>query len=163
MIVANAGPLIALARIGHFHLLRLLYNELRIPTAVKDEVITFGEARPGAVELETAQWIKVVNVTNQTAIELLQERLDRGESEAIVLTIELEADLLLMDEARGRRIAQAQGLNYIGTLGILVQARQNGIIAAVTPLLDDLIESGFHMNEALDRTAQQLAGEVEKL
>ncbi len=163
MIVANAGPLIALARIGHFHLLRLLYNELRIPTAVKNEVITFGEARPGAVELETAQWIKVVNVTNKTAIELLQERLDRGESEAIVLTIELEADLLLMDEARGRRIAQAQGLNHIGTVGILVQARQNGIIAAVTPLLDDLIESGFHMNEALYRTAQQLAGEVEKL
>ncbi len=102
MIVANAGSLIALARIGHFHLLRLLYNELRIPTAVKDEVITFGKARPGAVELETAQWIQVVNVTNQTAIELLRERLDRGESEAIVLAIELEADLLLIDEARGR-------------------------------------------------------------
>ncbi len=44
-------------------------------------------------------------------------------------------------------------------MGILVQARQNGIIAAVTPLLDDLIESGFRMNEALYRTAQQLAGE----
>ena len=159
MIVANAGPLIALARIGHFHLLHLLYNGLRIPTAVKDEVITFGKARPGAVELETAQWIQVVDVTNQTAIELLRERLDRGESEAIVLAIELEADLLLIDEARGRRIAQAQGLNHIGTLGILVQARQNGIIAAVTPLLDDLIESGFRMNEALYRTAQQLAGE----
>ncbi|MBR8837019.1 MAG: hypothetical protein DSM106950_24195 [Stigonema ocellatum SAG 48.90 = DSM 106950] len=47
-VVANAGPLIALARIGHFHLLRLLYNELRIPTAVKDEVIIFGQVRLGA-------------------------------------------------------------------------------------------------------------------
>lgn len=159
-VVANAGPLIALARIGQFELLRLLYEELYVPTAVRDEVIIFGQGRPGAVEVEAAEWIRVVNVGNQTAVELLRERLDRGESEAIVLAIELEADLLLIDEARGRRVAQAQGLNYIGTVGILVQARQNGLIAAVTPLLDDLIAFGFRMNEALYRTAQELADEA---
>jgi predicted nucleic acid-binding protein len=53
-VIANAGPLIALARINHFYLLRLLYNELRIPTAVRNEIITYGEARPEAIELKTA-------------------------------------------------------------------------------------------------------------
>lgn len=160
-VVANAGPLIALARIGHFALLRLLYNELYIPTAVRDEVVLFGETRPGAIELEVAEWIHIVTIGNQTAVQLLRERLDRGESEAIVLAIELEAELLLIDEARGRRVAQAQGLNYIGTVGVLIQARQNRLIAAVTPLLDELMASGFHMNEVLYRTAQELANEAE--
>ena len=161
IIVANAGPLIALARIGHFELLRLLYSELSIPTAVQDEVAGSGQSRPGAIEMEAAEWIRVATVENQTAVELLRERLDRGESEAIILAIELEAELLLIDEARGRRVAQAQGLNYIGTVGVLIQARQNGLIRAITPLLDELIASGFRMDEALYRTAQELVNEAE--
>lgn len=158
--VANAGPLIALAQIGQFNVLQKLYNELCLPPAVRDEVVIFGQLRPGAVEVETAEWIRIVNICDQTAVEFLRERLDRGESEAIVLAIELEADWLLMDEARGRRVAQAQGLNQIGTIGTLVLAKQRGLIAAVTPLLNDLINSGFHMGEALYRTAQELAGEA---
>lgn len=75
-VVANAGPLIALARIGHFALLSLLYNELYIPTAVRDEVVSFGETRPGAIELEAAEWIQIVTVGNQTAVQLLRERLE---------------------------------------------------------------------------------------
>jgi predicted nucleic acid-binding protein len=56
-IVANAGPLIALARIGQFELLHLLYDELYVPTSVRDEVTIFGQTRPGAVEVEAAEWI----------------------------------------------------------------------------------------------------------
>jgi len=111
------------------------------------------------VEVEAADWIQVVNIHDRTATELLRERLDQGESEAIVLTIELEANLLLMDEARGRRVAQAQGLNQIGTVGILVLAKRKKLITAVTPLLDNLVASGFRMGEQLYHAAQELANE----
>jgi predicted nucleic acid-binding protein len=162
IVVTNAGPLIALAQIGRLNLLQLLYDQLYLPPAVFNEVVTFGRERPGAAEVETADWIRVINISDISAVERLRERLDMGESEAIVLAIELEANLLLIDEARGRRVAQAQGLNHVGTVGLLVLARQRGLIAAVSPLLDELITSGFRMNEELYRTAQRLAGEAEE-
>ena len=119
IVVTNAGPLIALAHIGHFSLLQLLYRQLRIPPAVRDEVVASGGGRPGVQEVDSATWIRTVNVCDITAVQLLKERLDAGESEAIVLAIELKADLLLMDEARGRRVAETRDLNKIGTGGYI--------------------------------------------
>ena len=87
IVVANAGPLIALAQIGHFDLLRLLYGELHIPPAVRDEVVISGQGRPGADEVNGAAWIRAVEVRDTTAVQLLRDRLDAGESKAIVLAI----------------------------------------------------------------------------
>ncbi len=159
IVVADAGPLIALAQIGYFNLLRSLYGELRIPSAVRDEVVTSGRGRPGGVEVSGAAWIHVVGVRDTTAVQLLRERLDAGESEAIVLAIELEADLLLIDEARGRRVAEARGLNKTGTVGTLIAAKKRGLISAVTPLLDELRAAGFRMSERLYQAGRALAGE----
>lgn len=159
IVVTNAGPLIALAQIGHFSLLQLLYGQLHIPPAVRNEVVASGGGRPGAQEVDSATWIRIVNVHDITAVQLLKERLDAGESEAIVLAIELKADLLLMDEARGRRVAETRDLNKIGTVGTLVLAKKRGLVASVTPLLDALMVSEFRMSKELYRTAQMLAGE----
>jgi len=158
--VANAGPLIALAQIDHFNLLELLYGQLYIPRAVRDEVVTSGAGRPGTLEVDSADWIQLVNVRDATAVQLLKERLGAGESEAVVLAIQLEADLLLMDETRGRRMAEARCLNVIGTVGTLVVSKKRGLITAVTPLLDALVASGFRMSEELYEIARVLAGEA---
>jgi predicted nucleic acid-binding protein len=159
IVVANSGPLIALARIGHLDLLQSLYGQLRIPPAVRDEVIASGRGRPGAVEVDSAPWIQTVKTRDATAVQLLRERLDAGESAAIVLAIELRADLLLIDEARGRRVAEARGLSQIGTLGTLLLAKKRGLVTAVTPLLDALTAAGFRLGPELYQAVQRLAGE----
>jgi uncharacterized protein len=159
IVVADSGSLIALAQIGMVHLLQVLYGQIYIPPAVRDEVIVSGRGLPGSEELAQASWVKTVEPKDMTAVELLRERLDLGESQAIVLAIELGASLLLMDEARGRRLAEARGLNKIGTVGTLVVAQRRGMITAVTPLLDELGSRGFHMGAEVYRTAQSLAGE----
>lgn len=163
IVVANAGPLIALAQIGHIDLLRWLYGPVRISPVVREEVIASGHGRPGAAEVGTAGWIHVVEVRDKMAVEFLKERLDAGESEAIVLAIELNADLLLMDEARGRRVAEARGLHRTGTIGTLIMAKKQGFIPVVTPLLDKLRTMGFRMSEELYQTARRLAGEEKSL
>lgn len=159
IVVANAGPLIALAQIGRLDLLPALYGKIHIPPPVRNEVIATGKERPGAAEVRTADWVRTIPVRDQTAVELLQERLDLGESAAIVLAIELQADLLLIDEARGRRVAETRGLRQTGTAGTLIAAKQRGLLPTVTPWLDALRFGGFHMSEELYQTVLVLSGE----
>ncbi len=159
IVVANAGPCIALARIGHLQLLYSVYGRLHIPQAVYDEVVTWGHLRAGAREIASAEWVHLTQVRDPEAVQFLQERLDRGESEAVVLAIELKADILLIDEARGRRVAETRGLSTIGTLGTLVVAKSRGLIPSVTPLLAELRASGFRMSEKLYWSIVDLTGE----
>jgi hypothetical protein len=162
IVVANAGPLIALARIGHVRLLPALFEEIFVPPAVVEEVVGQGLLRAGAAELAAAPWLRTVEVGDQTAVQLLRQRLDPGESMAIVLALELKADLLLIDEARGRRIAEARGLAKMGTVGTLVAAKQRGLLPAVAPLVDRLRASGFRMSDELLQAAVRLADESRK-
>lgn len=83
IVVANAGPLIALAQIGHFNLLHSLYGQLYIPPAVRDEVVASGCGRPGAEEVSSAAWVRIADVRDTTAVQLLREWLDAGESESL--------------------------------------------------------------------------------
>ena len=146
-VVADAGPLIALARIGQLPLLPSLYGEVRVPEAARDEV-------------RNASWVRTESVRDSLAVDLLRDRLGAGESDAIVLAIEAGADLLLMDEERGRRLAESRGLTVLGTLGVLILSKRRGLLDQVARHLDALLASGFRMDEELHQTVLQLAGEA---
>jgi uncharacterized protein len=99
-VVANAGPLIALGRIGELHVLCMVYQHIIVPPAVYHEV-THDTTRPGARDVLEASWIHIEQVTDTTAVQQLRDWLDVGESEAIVLA-QMKQLPLLIDERRGR-------------------------------------------------------------
>lgn len=161
LVVSNSSPLIALARLSYLDLLQSLYSEILIPQAVYQEVVHAGKGREGAAAVDSAPWITVQTVQDTIAVDLLRDQLDRGESEAIVLALETQAQLLLIDEARGRRIAQSRGLTHIGTVGIIVLAKRQNLIQSGTPILDQLITIGFRMDTSLYKRAKALMEEYD--
>lgn len=149
IVVADSTPIIALARIGHLNLLKSVHGTLIVPNAVYQELVKAGEHKSGVKEIREAEWIIVETVKNSLAVQLLNERIDLGESEAIALAIEKKASLLLIDEAKGRKIAEGQGLVIVGTVGTLLTAKNDGLIPRLKPLLDTLMEDGFRLSKKL--------------
>ena len=143
-VVSNTSPIINLACIGQLNLLHQLYGEVIIPGAVYEEITVTGAGEPGCSEVQDKEWIVLHTIVNRPLVDALRLEIDPGEAEAIACAIELQADWLLLDERLGRRVAGRLGVRYIGLLGVLIEAKRNGLIAAVKPALDDLIsKAGF--------------------
>jgi predicted nucleic acid-binding protein len=160
IVVSNASPIVNLAAVGQLGLLRQLYGQVLIPQAVHKEIVIAGRGRPGATEVETFDWIETRRVTDWIVVASLQLELDEGEAEAIALAAELKADLLLLDERKGRVVASRLGLKFVGLLGVLVEAKHKGLILAVRPVLDNLIsKAGFWISRDLYEHVLQAAGE----
>lgn len=165
IVISDTSPITNLAAIGYLDLLHQLYNSLIIPGAVYHELVNAqsDSVVPGAVEVQTLPWIqKRAVVDSQKVEEILanQTNIDRGEAEAIVLSMELNADLILMDERRGRALASSYGIKVTGLLGILLQAKHQGAISTVKPLIDRLtVEAKFRISPQLYQTVLELAGE----
>lgn len=154
-IVSNTGPIIALAAIDQLDLLQSIFGTVFIPPAVAAEIKD--EKSAGALGL--AEWITVRPTSDVLAVQLLRDELDAGESEAIVLARELQAELLLLDERAATRKARAVGLQTIGTLGLLLLAKEQGIIRTIQPMLAELRQVGFHMSIPLFQRVLESAGE----
>lgn len=160
IIVSDTSPINNLAAINQLDLLRQLYDTVVIPQAVYRELTEPDFPVAGATEVQSFDWIQTRQVTNRILVEALQNELDTGEAEAIALSLELEADQVLIDERRGRIVAARLNLQYTGILGILVEAKGQGLIPAVKPLLDALInQAGFWIAEPLYNRVLQFAGE----
>ncbi|MCC7354820.1 MAG: DUF3368 domain-containing protein [Anaerolineae bacterium] len=150
IVVSDTTPLIGLATIQRFALLRQLFGEVYIPQAVYNEAVVAGREVGGAKqEISTATWIKIVPVKNRLAVEVLLDELDLGEAETIVLALEMGTDWVLMDERKGRRKLTQLGLKKIGTIGILLKAKQSGLLAAIRPDLEQLRQHGFSISQAV--------------
>lgn len=160
IVVSNTTPLIGLATIQRFDVLRHLFGEIYIAQAVYDEAVVTGRETGGAKrEVSEATWIKVVQVQDRLAVDVLLDELDLGEAETIVLARELQANWVLMDERKGRRKLTQLGLNKIGTLGILLRARQQGLIANLGDDLEQLRQHGFSISQSVINAVLQQINE----
>lgn len=159
LVVSNTTPLIALAWLDRLDLLPALFGEVLIPNEVRAELLTDPTA-PGAEAVDQAAWLRIAAVSNPLAVEMLLDQLDLGESAAIVLAHELGADILLMDERRGRRRAMQSGLRVVGTLGVLVEAHERELIGPLQPELERLLQLSFRMSAALYDEILRRVGEA---
>lgn len=123
IVVADTSPIQNLQRIGRLNLLHELYCEIVIPQAVFVELSV-----PGEVDFINIDWLKVCRATSRQLVDELTGQVDAGEAEAVALASELYADLLLIDEKRGRALAIARGSSITGLAGVLVDAKHGGAI-----------------------------------
>ncbi|MBO1348364.1 MAG: DUF3368 domain-containing protein [Hormoscilla sp. GUM202] len=160
IVVSNTSPISNLAALGRLSLLEQVYGKITIPTAVANEISNVGTTYTQAAAVPTLPWIQIQSVTDGTMLQTLRTDLDEGESEAIALAIELKADLLLIDEQLGRKVASGYGLKLKGLLGVLITAKFRGLIPAVKPIVDDLIvQARFRVSNKLYADVIQSAGE----
>ena len=164
VVVSDASPLICLSGLRQLDLLRLLYGSVLVPEAVWQEVTRppsfTAPTTPAAVsDAKAAGWLKVAVATNRPLVTQLETTLDPGEAEAIALAVENKRNLLLIDERDGRQ-ALALGVEITGTLGVLLRAKTTGQIAAIQPLIKQLIQDhNFRLHPSLVERILAEAGE----
>lgn len=161
-VIANSTPLIAMAKINELNLLKEVYSQIVIPKAVYEEVAISGKGKKGSVEIAKAEWIKVKEVKEEKLKKLLQMELGKGEAEVIALAYEVNANLVIIDENRGRGIAKIFGLKVTGTIGTIIEAKKRGSLNNVREKLDGLINAGIWIGKDLYEEALRLSGELER-
>lgn len=162
IVISDTSVITNLVAIHHLRLLQQLYERILIPEAVYRELADIDPPVPGTLEVQTLDWLEVLSLRDRTIADQLQNQsqLDPGESEAIALALEINAELLLIDERRGRAIATRLGLRITGLLGILVEAKQRSLIPSVKPLMDALIAtSEFRVSQLLYEQILQMVNE----
>lgn len=164
IVVADAGPLIGLARIERLSLLGALYGAVVIPEAVHAELRVDSD-RPGARALSHALGEGLIEprlLPSHADAELARLRLvlDAGKAAAILLAKETACRFLLIDERRGRAIARRRGIPVVGVAGVLLAAKRRGLLASVEPVLTALARGGYRLSDALVLEVLRLAGEA---
>jgi uncharacterized protein len=160
LIVADASPLIVLARAGHLQILALVAGKVIVPDVVIREC-THDLERPGARVIEQAIETGWLSRQQQSLrFESVNAAgLGPGEAAAIGLALALRSPLLI-DERIGRQVAAALAIKVIGTIGILLLAKRRSLITAIRPVVDSLKREGFFIAKALELETLQRAGET---
>ncbi len=158
IIISDSSPLISLAIIGKLDVLTFLYEEIYVPTAVYKEVIRSG--KPFAKELKAFLYDKTKSVENKMAVDILLSDIGAGEAEAIILALEQHPDVILIDDLKARRFAKIKGLTVIGTMGLLLMAKKEGLITELKPLLSDLLSHNIRISAKIIDITLHAAGEA---
>jgi predicted nucleic acid-binding protein len=142
--VADASPLIGLAKASRLRLLYRLYGNILLPPQVYDDVVTLGGRRAGAVAVANAVkggWMEIAAIKQKRHVP--PQFAGLGEGEAIALAIERKADVLLLDDRAARNYCTRAGLRWISTGGVLLDAYHEGAVRRVQPILDRMQAKNF--------------------
>lgn len=160
LVVSDTSVLLNLCRVSAEGLLRGLFAEVWVPPAVAAEFLRLADGRPRFRGLALPDWVRISPAVKVPPEVRACADLDAGESEALSLALEMRASAVLVDEAAGRSAARMLNVTSIGVAGILLRAKQRGLIPAVRPLLTQLHEeAGFWLSPVFESEVLRLAGE----
>ncbi len=147
-IIADATPLIALAKIQELDLLERLFGHVFITMEVYVEVVVSGAGLAGAEAVGKAAWLEVERIKNPVSLNLAQKQfaLDIGELSVLVLAKEMKADLLLLDDLGARKLAQKQGFRVQGTVGILEACYARKYLVDLRQAYAQLLSEGIYLD-----------------
>ena len=144
--VSNSSPIIHLAKIGRLELLENLYGQILVPAKVYSECTDTTSYQEEIHSISSASWLNTVQIEDIRLFNLLYSEIDAGEAEALVLSLESNADLVLLDDMEARIKARRLDLRIAGTLGILLKSKKSGLVQNLSAEIQKLEESGFWMS-----------------
>ncbi len=147
-IISDTSCFIILTNIGQLELLHRIYGQI---ITTPDIVAEFGNELPN--------WVEIIPVTDKYKQQLLEMQIDKGESSAITLALEIPDCTLILDDYKARKIATQLGLNFTGTIGIIIKAKLAGIIPSIKPLLQKIKETNFRLSAEIELQALKEANE----
>jgi len=147
-IISDTSCFIILSKIGELELLYKVYGEI---TTTTDIAVEFGERLP--------EWVEIKDVSDKYRQQLLEMQIDKGESSAIALALEIPNSLLILDDYKARKIVEQLGLTFTGTIGVIIKAKLMGIIPAIKPLLQKIKQTNFRMTAEVELKALREAKE----
>jgi predicted nucleic acid-binding protein len=157
-VICNTSPLQYLHQIGQLSILPALVGSIIVPGAVLVELDAGIEKGLDLPQPENLRWIRIQAPISATAVSLITD-LGPGESQVLMLALEMPGSIALLDDALARRIAVAKGIPIKGTLGLLLDAKRAGHLTTLKPSLDRLHELGFRLAEQTRDAVLKLAGE----
>ena len=166
IIISDTTPIISLIKINRLDLLEKWFGEVLVPEAVFRELTTNIAFKNEADIVKSSSFIKTSSIQNRKSLEILQAAsgLDDGESEAIILADELKPDVLIIEERRGRKVAQNLGIAISGTVGILIQAHCESMISVdeVKNCFEYLKNSCIRLSDSLIQEALSIMQKNQK-
>lgn len=157
-LVINTGPVLALVAAGHLEVLRKLFARIVVPHEVAQEIEAGGRTQFAREEFRAASWLDK-RATATVLSPLLQSTLDPGEAAVIALATSEQIVTVAIDEAVGRRIGRLHGLSVTGSLGILIQAKRQGLPILLRPAIAAMRQHGIWLSEVLEQECLRAAGE----
>lgn len=147
-IISDSSCLIVFDKMNELNILNELYGKIFTTTEVAAE---YGKALP--------DWIEIKEVKNKNNIIELENIVDKGEASAIALAVEVKDCVIIIDDLKARNLAKRIGLNITGTLGIILKAKQKGIITSVKPMIFKLRKTNFRLTKNLENNILFESGE----
>lgn len=147
-IISDTSCFIILAKVDELELLQKVYGDI---ITTPDIAAEFGEGLP--------VWVEIVAVTDKAKQQLLEMQIDKGESSAIALAIEIPNSTLILDDYKARKIAEQLGINFTGTIGVIIKAKLKGIISSIKPILKKIKETDFRLSIEIELQALKESGE----